>query len=204
MILPNKITKNNSLNIELKNAYSKVSFILIFNDNESNFKFYSDDSYDSNSLYSISTIIGGGRGMYYTNITDNISLQEREAFGKKYIIEKRINDFNWEFYNETKTIGGFICYKAKTLKKIYIAQDEFITKTIEVWYSKELPFLFGSLGYSNLPGLILELKEGNTSYKLQEINFGSFIEILKPQEGEIISEIDFEILAKKFFEKIKL
>lgn len=187
----------------LIDAYNKIHFVLDFNNHESAFQFSKEVKKELNSLYNIATIIGGGKGIYYANNIDNIYLQQREGFGKRYIIERTINKFEWDLFNETKIIEGYTCYRAKTLKKLYVSKNEFTSRVVEAWYSKELSIPHGPLGYGNLPGLILELREGKFIYTLQKIIFDSSVRISKPDEGEVISEIAFEMLAEKAIENRK-
>lgn len=181
----------------LIDAYDKVQFVLNFYNNESAFQFSEESNKGGNSLYKIATVLGGGKGIYYTNTTDSIYLQQRESFGKNFIIENTINKFKWELLNETKIIDSYTCYKARALKKLYVGENEFTSRVIEAWYSEELPVPHGPIGYSGLPGLILELKEGRYLYTLQQIFFDSSVKISKPVEGEIISDIAFETVAEK-------
>jgi GLPGLI family protein len=59
--------------------------------------------------------------LQYKSITDKKFLEEREFFGKKFLIEDTSEMPQWEMTGETKQIGNYVCYKATMLKKT----DEF-------------------------------------------------------------------------------
>ncbi|SNR17332.1 GLPGLI family protein [Tenacibaculum jejuense] len=74
---------------------------------------------------------GGGRGSFrfggfssgvqYKNTQDKKFLEEREFFGKKFLIEDPSEMPKWEMSGEQKQIGNYLCYKATMMKKT----DEF-------------------------------------------------------------------------------
>ncbi|WP_299834690.1 GLPGLI family protein [uncultured Tenacibaculum sp.] len=74
---------------------------------------------------------GGGRGGFrfggfssgiqYKNTQDKQFLEEREFFGKKFLIKDASEMPKWEMTGEQKQIGNYLCYKATMLKKT----DEF-------------------------------------------------------------------------------
>lgn len=196
LVVKTENSEINSFDATLIDVFAKVQFVLDFSKNESTFQF-SRANKELTLLYNIATLIGGGKGVYYTNVTDSIHVQQRKAFGKEYIIESMTDKFQWELLNETKIIEGYTCYKAKTFKMLYVTENELASREVEAWYSKELPVSHGPIGYEGLPGLIMELREGRFMYTLQKLVFDKSVEILKPVKGEIISEKAFEALAGK-------
>lgn len=78
-----------------------------------------------------------------------------------------IPEIKWKLISEdTKTIGGFECYKATA---------NFRGSEITAYYSPEIPIPFGPFKFKGLPGLILEVFNTNSSYKYywqaKKINF---------------------------------
>lgn len=55
--------------------------------------------------------------LQYKNITSKQFLEEREFFGKKFLIEDTSELPKWEMTGETKKIGNYLCYKATMLKE---------------------------------------------------------------------------------------
>lgn len=70
----------------------------------------------------------------------------------------------WHIGTETKTIGKYTAIRATTSRKKARHTEE-----IEVWFTPELPYSFGPLGYNGLPGLILEMKRFEVTYKFKKI-----------------------------------
>uniref|UniRef100_UPI004049727B GLPGLI family protein n=1 Tax=Flavobacterium sp. TaxID=239 RepID=UPI004049727B len=107
-----------------------------------------------------------------------------------YIIP--LNKLNWEILQETKTIEGFVCYKA-------IAIDN-QKKEISVWFTPKIPHNVGPNEAIGLPGLVLELNY--TKYNLVakkilfEIDLKQFDKKTNPK-GISISEEDFQKLVAK-------
>jgi GLPGLI family protein len=54
----------------------------------------------------------GGGGKQYKNIKDKIILQEKEIFGKEFLVSDTLPQIKWKMESETKKIGSYTCYKA--------------------------------------------------------------------------------------------
>lgn len=57
------------------------------------------------------SMIGGG-GKQYKNIKDKTILQEKEIFGKEFLVSDTLPQIKWTMGTETKKIGEYTCYKA--------------------------------------------------------------------------------------------
>ncbi len=64
---------------------------------------------------------GFSSGIQYKNTQDKKFVEEREFFGKKFLIEDPSEMPKWEMSGEQKQIGNYLCYKATMVKKT----DEF-------------------------------------------------------------------------------
>jgi GLPGLI family protein len=89
-------------------------------------------------------------------------------FGK--LLVKQTRDTKWEMHNESKKIGDYTCYKA-TATLVRVNPAGTFKFPIIAWYCPKIPLPYGPLGYSGLPGLILELQERNLVYGAEKINF---------------------------------
>jgi len=101
----------------MKSALEKT-YILTFNNNESIYK-------EQEKLEA-----GSGRGGFgmmmssfsagaqYKNLESNQILEEREFFGKQFLINDTITNLEWEVGKESKQIGQYIAFKATAVKKI--------------------------------------------------------------------------------------
>lgn len=101
----------------MKNMLEKT-YILTFNKNESIYK--EDEVLETGQG-------GGGFGMMmssfsggpqYKNIQENIYLEEREFFGKQFLINDSIPKLDWVVGKESKQIGQYVAFKATAIKKV--------------------------------------------------------------------------------------
>ena len=128
---------------------------------------------------------------YYKNNGEGIYHDQREFYGKNFLIVDSLQPIDWVLKNETKKIGNYTCFKAVTTKKVEEIMDwrsirrkarqmreksegtmvadsmpdrKKPPKEIEIvaWYTPEIPISTGPGAYWGLPGLILEVQEGRT------------------------------------------
>ena len=137
---------------------------------------------------------------YYYNITDDYVLKGFEAYGMKLITKNHISKMKWTLSNETRVIGKYTCYKALLKYKITNIEGEF-AKEVIAWYCPEIPFNFGPKGYAGLPGLILELKDGNVTYTATQINFTTKNKKIKTVSGTLITEEELKRIGDKVREE---
>jgi len=94
------------------------TYILTFNKNESVYK--EEEKLDA---------AGGGRGfgmmmnsfsagVQYKNLEKNQILEEREFFGKQFLINDTITNLQWTVTDEKKMIGQYLAVKATAIKQI--------------------------------------------------------------------------------------
>ncbi len=129
---------------------------------------------------------------YYKDNVEKVYYDQREFYGKNFLIVDALPEINWELQNETKKIGNYTCFKAVTTMKVDEVMDlrsirrkarqmreknasgqevEAIQKPlgelpkeiqVVAWYTPEIPVSTGPNRYWGLPGLILEVQEGRT------------------------------------------
>lgn len=111
---------------------------------------------------------------------------------RSFLIEEAVIKPNWVITKEKKNIGKYACRKA-TLQK----EDT----TVEVWFTEDIKINEGPMGYWGLPGLILELKEGNKSVEFDKISYLSdSIPMVPPADGKKVTRQEFiELPAELFF-----
>jgi GLPGLI family protein len=66
---------------------------------------------DSGPMKVMASFMGGG-GKQYKNVKTKRYMQEKEIFGKEFLIEDSLPKLTWKMENETKKIGNYTCYKA--------------------------------------------------------------------------------------------
>ena len=100
-------------------SYLEKTYILTFNNNES---IYVEEE-------KLETGAGGGSrmgmmmgsfsaGKQYKNLESNQILEEREFFGKQFLINDTISNLDWTLEKESKQIGQYVAFKATALKKV--------------------------------------------------------------------------------------
>lgn len=136
-------------------------------------------------------VYGGGNALFYTNSTEKIILIQKTSLGELFLISSKFTD--WELTSETKKIGDYTCYKAKSISK-----NDNKSLIDEIWYTPELPFQFGPTKYVGLPGLVLEVVAGKIRFTATKIILQSeSITFIKPEKGTKVTEEEYVKLLQK-------
>lgn len=89
------------------------TFVLNFNRTESVYK--EEEKLDAPGMHPgfkmMSSMMGGG-GRQYKNIKDKVFFQEKDIFGKEFLVTDSLAQIKWKMVNETRKIGDYTCYKA--------------------------------------------------------------------------------------------
>ena len=153
--------------------------------------------------------MAGGRDVLYKNIKEKRMANKTDLMGKIFLIKDNLVSYDWELTGETKNIGNYTCYKAAyEIEEDDIIIDmidgevkevkETIKRTIVAWYTPDVPVSNGPSNYGGLPGLILEVNDGNETIMCSEI-------VLNPKEVKEIKEpIKGKIVTRKKFAEISL
>lgn len=178
----------------------------------------------SNSLYG---------GVYYKNVKEKTFIQEREFFGKDFLVKDSLQSFEWELGTETKQIGNYTCFKA-TAKVPFNATDfknmtrkepkdekekeqlESSTNFLDMidipeeiivtaWYTPEIPVSQGPSEYWGLPGLIMEVSSGKTTVLCSKIviNPKDKKEIKAPRKGTVVTQKEYQDIMMKKMEEFQ-
>lgn len=98
--------------------YLEKTFILTFNGNESMYR-------EDEKLAAVSNNQGFGMmmnsfsaGDQYKNLTSGELIEEREFFGKQFLIKDSIPTLQWEVGKESKQIGQYVAIRATAIKKV--------------------------------------------------------------------------------------
>jgi len=160
-----------------------------FNSKESFFK--KMESMATDSGFDLSRTAGnvGVEGTYYHSLDEDKSYHQVNTLGNDIVVINNISDLDWKITNETKTIQGYVCYKATAEFIPDFGKGEVAT----AWFTKDLPFQFGPAFYAGLPGLILEVKQGYYTFYADDINLSKREKkIKKPKKGRIIELNNFK------------
>ena len=161
----------------------------------------------------VMVMVMGGDGssdILYKNILEKRMANKRELMGKVFLIKDNLVTYDWKLTGETKNIGNYSCYKA-----VYEVEEEEIQinmidgdvkeekvikkRSIVAWYTLEVPISNGPSNYGGLPGLILEVNDGDLTIVCSEIvlNPKEVKEIKEPTKGKIVTRKKFEAIAKE-------
>lgn len=176
------------------NSARDILAYLEFNDFHSIQKLESKLKNDANRMRNITKSGAGNERIYYTNnsFLHKNSIVECVILGECYLVEQPKSI--WKITQESKIIGGYLCYKAEYQNPLYKYKRPI------AWFAPKIPASYGPKIFTGLPGLILELEDNTvtfTAIKI-EINPKEKIIIVKP-EGKIISEENYNVLLKKAF-----
>jgi len=202
--------ENVELNKQLQEQLSKQfqrEYTLKFNQHESVYK--QNEQLDAPSPASsggIKIVVAQGSDILYKNIKENRYANQTEMFGKQFLIKDTLNNRNWELVNETKNIGVYTCFKATLTEEIKtqtISNEgmETLTKqrTTSAWYTPQIPINNGPDDFFGLPGLILEINDGELTLVCTKIvlNPDEELEINEPKKGKEVNQKEFDDIREK-------
>ena len=207
------------LNAMLKKM-SKKEYILNFNKSESLWK-------EVESLGGPSTSGGGaiimnvssGGGELYKNTKEKNYAQSKSLFGKPFLVQDDLKESEWKLESDTKQIGQYTCYKATFTREVehrtFTSENsddekkseditEKKTQTITAWYTPQIPVNHGPENYWGLPGLILEVSNGNRLMICSKvvINPKEVVEIVAPKKGKKVNSEEYKALMMEKMEEM--
>lgn len=202
----------------LKKQFERT-YILTFNKEESVYKedvmLESPGTALSMDGVSIKAFGGGGSDILYKNTKKGSFVNQNELFGKIFLIKDNLETYDWKLEDGTKNIGKFTCYKATYTEEIEITEASFgsdeedseetrtETRTVTAWYTPQIPLNNGPEQYQGLPGLILEVNDGQQQIVCSKIvlNTNEEVNIKKPSKGKEVNQEEFDdIMTKKMKE----
>lgn len=129
----------------------------------------------------------------YSNFATGESVEIRDFFGKKFLIEKPITNKAWKITGESKSIQGHPCQKA-------IFEDTENKRSIVAWFAPSIPCPSGPATFSKLPGMILEvdINEGESILIAIETDFSAIDNPIEaPQKGKKITEEEYDKMMEE-------
>lgn len=197
----------------MTNMFQK-EYILIFNQTESIFKVKEkSDSPNQKEGRRSAAMSGSMDGNLYKNLKEKQQFKNAELFGKKFLINEPLAQFDWKMTGKNKNIGQYICFEATTkriIKDVAPKKEgekfdpfKMIDKEIDVvaWYTMQIPVNNGPNDYWGLPGLILELQADKTTILCSKVTLNTKDKVKQPSKGKVVSNVEFsEISSKKLKE----
>lgn len=156
----------------------------------------------------VTITIGNNNDVLYRNLKDSTYVNETEILGKPFLIQDTLKTIAWTLEKETKNIGQYTCFKATYereekkekydygKKELYEAMETVVTTA---WYTPQIPLSQGPGKYWGLPGLILEVNEGELSLLCYKVilNPSDGIDIKIPSKGKKIDQEKYDAISEK-------
>lgn len=172
-------------------------------------------------------------GAYYKNTNEQFFLQERDIFGKEFLIKDSLQVFNWELGTESKQIGNYTCFKATAVVPFDMTDFKNMSRkepkddaekekqeqstnfldmidvptelVVTAWYTPQIPVSQGPAEYWGLPGLIMEVSSGKTTVLCSKIviNPKEKKEIKAPKTGKEVTQKEFEKILMQKMEELQ-
>ena len=199
------------LEVQMRKMFQKT-YILDFTKSESMFK--QKQELDgpkvpkSNGAIIMIGGMAGGTDVLYKNIKEKRMANKTDLMGKIFLIKDNLVSYDWELTGETKNIGNYTCYKAVFEKEEESIEIKMIDgevkeekgikkRTIIAWYTTDIPISNGPKNYGGLPGLILEVNDGNETIMCSELvlNPSKTIDIKEPTKGKQVSREKFSEIS---------
>lgn len=191
---PKKIENTYNATSDIMGVAQKQTFQLDFNNLTS--KFYIIEPMQSDnlslkevSLKKIARIRFTSDSNYYIDKENQFLIKENQ---NGTLIKRELTEIKWQITKESKQIDNYLCYKAFFVKT-YIGRDNKEKNiTIEAWFAPALPYSYGPKDYYGLPGLILELKEKETTFYASYINFCTEKMVIEFPKGKTITDMEYK------------
>lgn len=198
----------------LKKQFEK-EYELEFNTNESIYKEVEklDAPNKSTSWMQVEVVSTDAGDILYKNIKDNRYTSQNEVFSKQFLIQDSIVRPEWKLEKETKNIGEYTCFKAThtrmatVVNSIRTSNDKDTKEpeekeeeiTVTAWYTPQIPVGNGPAAYGGLPGLILEISDGQETILCSKIvmNPKKGVSIEEPKSGKKVSQEEFDAIMDK-------
>lgn len=211
--------------------FTEKTYVLKFNRNEAEYSEEKELSTPGQGGPNWGSFMGTAMGgTKYKNIEQNLQVEQRDMFGKLFLIKDSLPALDWKVSGESKQIGDYMVIKATAYKpvgemdwgnwrkreqskekdsiamaegdmeKLYEKPDSVL---VTAWFTPQLPVQHGPDQYSGLPGLIMEVNEGRTTLLLSELRLNpkDREELAPDSKGEEVTMAEYEkIFAEKMQE----
>ncbi|MCT4630887.1 GLPGLI family protein [Winogradskyella sp.] len=204
--------------MEMMKKQFQKTFILTFNKEESIYKQEVELDKPNVGLGGSIQIVtigdGGGSDVLYKNTKEQRYAEQVDTYGKIFLVKDHIEKIDWKLGSETKYIGEYPCYKATYTKMVpktitissedggdndFDTEPELEESIVTAWYTPQIPINNGPDDYQGLPGLILEVHDGDLTVICSKIvlNPKEKVEITEPTKGKEVNQEKYEAIMEK-------
>jgi GLPGLI family protein len=132
----------------------------------------------------------------YINFDTSIMAETRSFLGRTFLISQERPKLAWSLGTEQRQYLDFVVQKATT---------EHQGRSVEAWYTMQIPVPGGPGPYGGLPGMVLlvSIDDGHTVYAASDVELEGLrgYTISEPTAGEIVTPEEYEeIVAEKLAE----
>lgn len=201
------------LQAQLRKQFQK-EYTLRFNANESLYQEVESLSTPAPSAGGINIILSGNDDVLYKNLKKNRYINQTEIMSKIFLITDSLQKDDWKLEKETKNIGNYTCFKATRTREV--TEQTFssdsdslvnITKnqTTVAWYTLDIPIQHGPSDFWGLPGMILEINDGDQTILCSKIvlNPEKKTKIEAPSKGKKVDQATFDAIEKKKMQEMQ-
>ncbi len=195
-------------------------FELSFGNNQSLWKHVDEDQQNDEfggGGMQIKMMAPGTEDVTYCNFDKTWKVEQRELFGKKFIIADSIRKLNWKMGEETKTILGHNCRKAVTQRYgkrttmninngVMEKKELNDTTNIVAWFTTDIPVSAGPEVQGQLPGLILalDMNDGRMTYVAASVSPKvDLVSIKEPGKGKKVTPDEFAAERNKMMDEMQ-
>ncbi len=206
----------------LKKQFQKTH-ILSFTKDESIYKEEEQLEAPQPAGMQVMVVNTGGSDVLYKNIKEDRFTNQNESFSKLFLIKDELEKHDWKLTNEKKFIGDYECFKATKTREVRVVQGgisvngdkdledneerepEMKEVIVSAWYAPKIPVNNGPSNFHGLPGLILEVNDGTTTFVCSKIvlNPDKTINIEEPKKGKEITQEDYDAIMDKKMEEMR-
>lgn len=207
--------------------FQKLKHVLYFNESEAlSHKLKEEQDVNEADLdqgrggFRMRMMGGGADDRYYTNLDEETITNQVNFMGKDFLVQDDWETKQWKLTGQSKEILGYTCYQANLVIKVdTTAQKEENRegrgrgprrrgpKSVEAWFTTEIPVSAGPNNYHQLPGMVLEVNidEGNQVIKAESVDLKELEEgtITEPTKGKKVTQEEFRKIQREKFEEMR-
>lgn len=165
----------------------------------------------------IKMVAPGMDDITYCNYDKSGKTEQRELFGKKFLVSDSLRKLNWKMSDDTKTIAGYTCRKAvaqRSSKRMQMNMDNGVmekkeindTSHIVAWFTMDIPVSAGPEVPGQLPGLILalDINDGKMTYVATSVSQKVDLAAIKePSKGKKVTPDEFNVERNKMMDEMQ-
>jgi GLPGLI family protein len=156
----------------------------------------------------VNIVIAGNTDVLYRNLKKDAYVRETEIMGKEFLIKDKPEKLDWNLEKESKNIGEYTCFKATYTEEVTdrtwdSATDSLVsttkTRITTAWYTLDIPVQHGPSDFWGLPGLILEINDGEQTILCSKIvlNPEKQVVIEAPKQGKVVTQAEYDEIQEK-------